>query len=484
LLRIATAVLVSPLLFASDISVLVSAKTIPCGPATEGSECIATGYSCQDDNDNDDDNCCDGLGCFGFQFFKRCQVPPTCLREWYDCSSGIDCCGDLVCANTTSTTTTKPRMECRKEEIGTRKAIIPGRGNLVAPPAPTPVKANLKTTKVAGQPVTYNVGCWTGDPHFTTFDGLQYDCQGHGEHIITKSTITQREIQGRFMQVEDKTVSTTRGVTIQDEGDTPKVQLSFPIANEGISHQLGSNGCKIQLFVDGEQKDLMQKGGVVTDAVSITVASNAITVKYKVSEMKVVVTMGFWNGCLLNTCAHIPTTDTMIGLMGSPDGNTQNDWMQRDGKALNVPSTRTDLIRKPAYDYCTTNWCIKDATESLFTYNQVGFDFDYFSRCDLPFDTILDEDLEDLITTEIQAACEEDLECLVDAVNGDLNGAKEAKKARQENIQKTKCKKVDGECGIGTCCEGLTCSDKGLVGKVCIDPKAAQPKCVVSVSIL
>jgi hypothetical protein len=430
--------------------------------------CIKDGNPCT----GRDEECCEGLGCFGFNFFKRCQDPPLCLHEWHDCSQGIDCCGDLVCADID-----RGFYECQQEKIGTRTVDIPG-GLVITetePPTATPVKKNLVTTKVPGQPVEFNIACATGDPHIDTFDGLDWDCQAHGEYILVKSTITQREIQGRFTQLKDKKASVMRGVVIQDEGNTPKVQLTMPVVDEGISHVLGDNGCKIQLFVDGQQKDLFEGSG--TDAVSITVNKNKIRIKYTESEMSLTVKMGYWNGCLLNTCYRIPDTDPVIGILGSPDGDINNDWMSRDGTPLAVPKDMVGRLQEEAYDYCTKNWCIQEEVDSLFTYNQLGLDFEDFERCTLPYGELVTDEIELQATLEIETTCGDDFACITDAVLGGVAAAQEARTVRLE--LKETCNNEGGECRVADCCDGYKCIDKGMAGKVCVPMNVKHPKCMV-----
>jgi len=49
-----------------------------------------------------------------------------------------------------------------------------------------------------GEVFTTTVG---GDPHITTFDGLEYDCQASAEFVLVKSADGEFEIQGRFESV-------------------------------------------------------------------------------------------------------------------------------------------------------------------------------------------------------------------------------------------------------------------------------------------
>jgi hypothetical protein len=62
-----------------------------------------------------EDECCDGLGCYGYNFYKVCKETPDCLGEWHDCSGGMDCCDGMVCVTTDS-----GMLECETPTIGTR----------------------------------------------------------------------------------------------------------------------------------------------------------------------------------------------------------------------------------------------------------------------------------------------------------------------------------------------------------------------------
>ncbi|GAX11293.1 hypothetical protein FisN_7Lh401 [Fistulifera solaris] len=60
--------------------------------------CTPDGEACQVDGKP----CCEtGSSCYGFNFYKKCQTPPLCLREWYDCTSGmagnVPCCEGMEC---------------------------------------------------------------------------------------------------------------------------------------------------------------------------------------------------------------------------------------------------------------------------------------------------------------------------------------------------------------------------------------------------
>lgn len=43
-----------------------------------------------------------------------------------------------------------------------------------------------------------------GDVHLTTFDGLRYDCQSAGEHILAKVPENGFMVQGRFVTLPNR----------------------------------------------------------------------------------------------------------------------------------------------------------------------------------------------------------------------------------------------------------------------------------------
>lgn len=51
-----------------------------------------------------------------------------------------------------------------------------------------------------------------------------------------------------------------------------------------------------------------------------------------------------------------------------------NDWSDRQGKLLTVPSDINQRLRQSGYEYCVNNWCIEQS-ESLFTFTE-GVDYE------------------------------------------------------------------------------------------------------------
>jgi hypothetical protein len=430
----------------------------------EDDTCIHGGKPCT----GREDECCDGMGCYGFNFYKTCKAAPTpfCLDEWHDCSQGMECCGDRVCAQTGANT-----FECQTPMIGQKTVTIVG-DLVIENPQPDPIPQDNPecTTQISDDVL---VACVSGNPHVSTFDGLKYDCQGHGEFILGKSTITRREFQGRFHKINER-VSVMKGLVVQDEGATPRVQITSPVAGGGFSDIV--NGCPFQFFVDGEQIRL--DDGLDSDDLKIEVDGKNVKVTYPASGLVVSVNIVGGRNCNMNACFYLPDTDdVMVGMIGSPDDNFNNDWMDRAGEVLALPA---DKRGPESYEYCVDNWCVKDPENSMFFYNEFGIGFDDFYRCGLPYGGLVTEEILELVTPEDEQLCEGNMECLEDTTLVDKDTASETLKCCAEQKKANSCVGDGADCECSSCCDGLTCRDDGLAGSVCVPETEQAPKIQVS----
>jgi len=269
-------------------------------------------------------------------------------------------------------------------------------------------------------------------------------------------------VQARYVHLGPNTaISVAKGVAIQDEGETPIVQITVADLKESIGNDMG-DGCTLLFFIDGKQRDLKEGSGDSRVTVTTSQDLKTIKVKYPVSEMEV--TVNYFK-CRMNFSVRIPNTDRIVGILGTPNGNVTDEWTTLNGTVIPLPVNHADRLRKPGYDYCSTYFCNRDAEKSLFTYPEDGIDFDSYQRCDLPFGDTLEELMEN-VPQWVLDACGKEMACIMDVRNGNVEDAKALRAARLEYAKS--CNPPGGECDESACCNGLKCADYGgTAGKVC-----------------
>ena len=226
-----------------------------------------------------------------------------------------------------------------------------------------------------------------GDPHMVTWDGLRYDVHVHGELIFAKSldASSSFQIQARTEPVEnhDAKPAVTTGIVITDNG-MPKIQVSMPRDEDEPCTEV-INGCPVELYVDDELRKPSHGSG--SDLAKVDVSGSRITVQYPGnSQIKVVMDVTSWrNECHFSVTYTLGTCRSdIVGLLGSPDGEWRNDWMDTSGNPLTIPD---DLRRgsgfAPTMEYTRDNWCVPNESSSNFAYEH-DTDFDTFDICDNP----------------------------------------------------------------------------------------------------
>lgn len=189
--------------------------------------------------------------------------------------------------------------------------------------------------------------------------------------MVMEAIESEFKIQGRFVKfVEERTPTVTKAVVIKASPKAPAIQVNVPsTAQDGI--------CKPYAYLDKEARDIDGLDGnqeffqsqVLTDG-----DKHGFVIYFL--EEKVQVTM--WakrsskNGCVLGTSVCIEhdsplADDSFVGLLGTPNGNKDDDWMSETG-VVTIPETARERLVE-GYDYCVDNWCIQNEEESLFTYD-------------------------------------------------------------------------------------------------------------------
>ena len=293
-----------------------------------------------------------------------------------------------------------------------------------------------------------------------------YDCQGIGEFTLFKSLNTGRLIQSRFQQVNGKAVSVQHGLVIQDEGNTPKIQIHVR-AGDGPAEPFGPSNCALQFHVDGEQFSLYNGDKQYSsDDVEMTLTDNMIKFVYTASKMEAHVTIRGGDRCALGLCIYYPENDdTVVGMLGTPDDDDANDWMTPTGEVVTTPKTRRGEV---PYSYCTQNWCMKDAAMSKFVYNEEGYDFDYYENCDFPEGSMMEQEIESSLTQAQANECAGNIMCMEEmAAFGEL-GARGVTLDMDARKQKLKKKVKNGRsCDKDSDCKSGNCVKNGWAGARC-----------------
>lgn len=98
-----------------------------------------------------------------------------------------------------------------------------------------------------------------------------------------------------------------------------------------------------------------------------------------------------------------------VGILGTPDGNCSNDWMDADGTTIEIQNNHVD-----SYNYCVDNWCVNQES-SLMSFAEDNTFNDY--KCeDQPFiDFSVDSPSCVLSADKIKEKCENMLPLMIHA---------------------------------------------------------------------
>eukprot|EP00980_Cylindrotheca_fusiformis_P020143 scaffold7212_cov165-Cylindrotheca_fusiformis.AAC.3 len=250
-----------------------------------------------------------------------------------------------------------------------------------------------------------------GDPHIITFDGVRYDVHVKGELTFLKSLDSGFEIQARTEPTgrHGKYMVTT-GIVVKDD-NLPKIQVSFATQNvEKAEKVVAMGGCPVQLFVDDVPRYITTGSG--TSDATVQTAGNRIVVEYPSTKLQLdMLVRSGKNKCVFNInymLGDCRCGETLVGILGNPNGERNDDWMEEDGTPVEIPEDGSERRFGKAYNYSKT-WCVTEGM-SNFAYNE-GTDFETFDGCTDEYD----EEMEDIVE-------EASAECMYKCVqNGELD---------------------------------------------------------------
>jgi len=253
-----------------------------------------------------------------------------------------------------------------------------------------------------------------GDPHIMTFDGTKFDAQPRAEIIMSTSLDDPGfMIQSRSTPInrgKARQVTVTSGVAAREKADGPVVQLSMT-ANITES-TFSMNDCPMALYINSELVSEFPEEGIKSDHYQVTTKPGKSKIILQFEKMRMVLKNRHnveFNVCMFNVDYFLEdgcrSDERLVGVLGSPDGDPLNDWTDREGNVYDFPNTTKKLLREPAYDYVKENWCITEASESIFTYGE-GESHAFYEHCTDKYEPI---DCE--VTPEIHEKCKGDLTC-------------------------------------------------------------------------
>lgn len=224
--------------------------------------------------------------------------------------------------------------------------------------SPSPL-ATIVSSNNPDDPCEICVARGWGDPHIETFDGVKYDVHVKGELTFLKSLDNDFEIQGRTEVVGSNPngPAVTTAVVVHENSihNLPIIQLSIARPSE-IQNSVEIGRCPVQLFVDKEYKNILDGTGTL-DA-TVQVSGHNVYVEYPLTRLRLEVRVRLWkNVCLFDVnylLADCRCNETLVGILGSPNGEWNDDWMDQDGTAVPIPEDREARLFEEAYNYSTT----------------------------------------------------------------------------------------------------------------------------------
>eukprot|EP00980_Cylindrotheca_fusiformis_P012252 scaffold2993_cov154-Cylindrotheca_fusiformis.AAC.1 len=248
-----------------------------------------------------------------------------------------------------------------------------------------------------------------GDPHIITFDGVKYDVHVKGTLTFLKSLDSGFEIQVQTEAVENHPMryAVTTGLVVTED-NLPKIQVSMPRFPDATEDVVTMKGCPVQLFVDGVPRDVRTGSGA--PGVTVQTKKNRILIEYPSTGLQLDMQVTEWR----NTC-HFSVDyvlgdcrcgETLVGILGSPNGDWHDDWMEEDGTPVDIPPDDHCRRFECGFNYSKT-WCVPEE-DSNFDYGD-GTDYDTYDEC---YDDY-DEEMEEVVE-EPSEECEE--KCTINGV--------------------------------------------------------------------
>ncbi|XP_050174547.1 sushi domain-containing protein 2 [Myiozetetes cayanensis] len=243
-----------------------------------------------------------------------------------------------------------------------------------------------------------------GDPHFLTFDGLNFTFNGLGEYVLLESDLTSLRVQGRTQQGRLPNGTGAQGTGLsavamqENNSDVIEVRYSEDLNLEVLLNQ------KVLNFSEQTWMDLKGLFLYSTPDQNITVmfsSGSGVEIRGK--------------GGFLSLTVLLPEKfmNHTQGLFGVMNGNTEDEYTFRNKTTLPVHASPQQLFEFGA------NWAIENGS-SLFTYDTEFLlnNFYYGEKHNASFLPVFfpNEDPADPLVGEMVSLCDSDPFCRFDVL--------------------------------------------------------------------
>ena len=236
----------------------------------------------------------------------------------------------------------------------------------------------------------------SGDPHFTTLDGLQYTFNGAGEFTVASSLLLNFTFQARMEKYRNTSSSVYTAFVVQTHNSS-RIQLQRNIINQTL------------IIIDDLSIQLAE--GVIPEIIATGVT---LQVENDLSQIHVIFSTGVSLRVFIfpeSMSFLLQLTDSfrgnMRGLLGNFNGDTSDDFMSPDGQTIPIDSSLSQIH----YDF-GLNWMITQ-NESLFNY-QSPFCYNTYSQPSF-VPSFISPNISE-VSQEIRDLCGDTISCLFDAI--------------------------------------------------------------------
>ncbi|XP_040540697.1 sushi domain-containing protein 2 isoform X1 [Gallus gallus] len=243
-----------------------------------------------------------------------------------------------------------------------------------------------------------------GDPHFLTFDGLNFTFKGQGEYILVESDLTSLRVQGRTQQARfpNGTQAQVTGLSAvaMQENNSDVIEVRY---SEDLNLEVLLN----QRVVNFSEQSWMDLEGLFL---------------HSMDDQKVTVMFSSGSGVEIRGSGGFLTLTVLLpekfmnhtqGLFGVMNGNTEDEFTFKNKTTMSVHASPQQLFEFGA------SWAVENGT-SLFTYDTETLLNDYFygEKHNASFLPVFHphEDPADPLVEEMVSLCDSDPFCRFDVL--------------------------------------------------------------------